>query len=1101
MALNFVLGGAGYGKSRCIYKKILDEAGMDPNGDYIVVVPEQSSMNTQKALTDLARAYTILNIDVLSFNRLTYHVFRELGINTGTLLDDSAKNLILRRIVASHGDEFSVISGDIRRMGFVDELKSMLTELDEYCVSDEELEKAAESVKAPALSAKLKDILLLKKYFREWIGNSSITSQGVMERLAAEAHSSEYLRGSTVVFDGFTGFTPVQLNFVRELLRISAEVYVVLTMDTPVKCSEKPDITDLFYITKNTYYTLKRIAAEIDVPVAGDIVLDEPYRFRGKDDLSYIEKSFLRYGCESFKGVGGNVFLHNMADAKIEVEYAAEMIKGLLMQGYRYREIAVVAPDEGYSPYVSDIFEARGIPVFTDEKTKGRDVPLAAFVKNYFGMIKSGFSVESVMSFLRTGILKVSREDQDCLENLLLLKGIDRRYKWEKPWQEEKEEALRVYIMGGAELLPEGRAAAAEYTRAMYAVIRYFEVDDNVRLRAEAFRRAADERRAKEYLGAYEALMKLFEKICDILGDESVDIEEYTDILFSGMDSLELGLIPTSADAVVYGDMTRSRVSGVRVLFLLGATSDKIPQVFNSGGILSQPERINLCAGGLSIAPPDRERSLTARLYLYMALTAASDAVYISYCRKNPDGSGAQKSYLIAGLEKKLGYLSDVSVSGLETENIYSGAQLEKAVCTHIGELNEDPGAEWDCRGQIGTVISAMSSDEALWDRFKDDLVRAQRRGEASLSRETADRLYEDGISGSISKLETYAACAYRFFLRYVLKLYPRKELSFKAVDFGNLMHEAMERLGRDISSGMVDINDLSGALDDDSLEGSYTEKLLADSFDKAAGAYEEKGFFEDSKNRFFLGMIRRTFTVAARNAVYQLKCGKFEIAAVESEFRSSFDDGAFKLFLSGKTDRIDTCLKDGRLYVRILDYKSNKKELSLADIYYGISLQLPVYLSEALKKYGDSAEPAGMFYYHMADPVINAESDMTDEEAGESVRKEMRLAGAYASDSEAASLMDTEETKCVMKTGSNAVSAEELSAILDYSEGKLVELAREAAGGRIEAAPYRKKDGTSACDYCDFARICGFSGDGGDAGYRDLAPMSKDKVLEFMGR
>ncbi len=1087
MSLGFVLGLAGSGKSTYIYKQILEDAAAHPEKDYIVVIPEQSSMNTQKALTDLARAHAILNIDVLSFNRLTYRVFTELSVPGGVLLDDTAKNLILRHILAEKKDDLAVLPAGVRKMGYVDEIKSLLTEFDEYCVTDEALMDAAEkrNTDSPCLSAKLKDLVRLRKAFRERCSASDndffVTGQGVMEKLTEVCHESEYLKGATIVFDCFTGFTPVQLNFVSALLRIAEKVFTVLTLD-PDDLHGHYGNDDLFYITKNTYFKLRRLATENGVSVEEDLIMRELPRFSGDPELEFINRHFLRNDGAVYGRDFRNVLLHSFPDILSEVRFAAGEITGLTNKGMRYRDIAIVSPSSEYTSPVKKVFEEMGIPVFVDEKSPAGNVPLITLIKNLFSVKLRNFDIDTVMAYYRTGLLDVELREVDELENYLYAKGINKEYKWRRKWENDRFSALKECILGPLDMVSADDAdTVEERTRALYTCLLELHTDKNLSARADRLEASGDVRRAQDYRSVWEALMKLFEKMLLHLGTEKVSFEEYADILCSGLESISVGSIPTSLDQVMYGDMTRSRAPEVKVLMVLGASAGAIPQVFNSGGLFSQAERTAILAGGLAIAPTDREKTLTSRFYLYNAFCRPKEKLYISYSLRNSDGSAAKRSYIISDMG-----LSDVFVGEQGLSGIADIADLRRYVCFGFRDA---PGLNEEERIYFATALNVLLSDDenkrcVELAAEKNFLSKDCRR----LSKQLLIRLFSGSLRGSVSNLETYASCACKFYFKYVLRLRERETAVFKNTDYGNLFHSAMENLGRRI---MASPGAEIGTAD------------ILESFDTAGKEFEERGFFEEPEAAFFYSLMRKTYETAAESALHQLSCGDFSIAEVEKKFSETYESEEGRLILSGTIDRIDICPADGRLMLRVIDYKTGTREITLSDIYNGISLQLPVYLMEAGKLYKDRGEtliPAGLFYYRMDDPMISADIELDEYSARLEQRKVLAMSGAYNTDESVIGAMEHDEEDHVFKKkrDSNKLTTDEMNLMLKYVEKRVQKTADEIWNGDFSPRPIQRQKERTECGYCEYAAVCMFDPDGDDK-YRRFKKIDDETVLEQM--
>ena len=333
MALKFIFGGSGSGKSHYLYERIIEEAGENPGLSYLVLVPEQFTMQTQKDLVMMSPAKGIMNIDVLSFVRLAHRIFEETGKGGFPVLDDEGKNLVLRKIGGDLEGELTVLKGNMRRLGYVSEVKSVLSEFMQYDVGEEQLDQViAGEQEGSYLSFKLQDLKRLYRSFQDYLKERYTTKEELLDVLAKVAGESALLKKSTVVLDGYTGFTPVQNRLLGELMTICRDVVVTVTIDE----RENPYAWDhpyqLFAMSKKTVASLVEIARERRVPVEELKFLrpQVPPRFQGSPALAFVERQLFRYGSSSFEGEQDGVELHVAASPDEEAEAAARKVRSLV---------------------------------------------------------------------------------------------------------------------------------------------------------------------------------------------------------------------------------------------------------------------------------------------------------------------------------------------------------------------------------------------------------------------------------------------------------------------------------------------------------------------------------------------------------------------------------------------------------------------------------------------------------------------------------------------------------------------------------------------------------------------------------------------------
>ena len=268
MSLQFIFGNSGSGKSHYLYHYIVEESIRHPDKNYLVLVPEQFTMQTQKDLCLAHPRGGIMNVDVLSFGRLAHRIFEEVGEDGRQVLDDEGKNLVLRRIAGNYEDELTVLKGNLKKQGYISEVKSVISEFTQYGVDFERLDEFMESLNPDSyLFYKLKDIRKVYEGFEEYLSEKYITKEEMLDVLSSAVPESEILRGSVVAMDGFTGFTPVQNRLLGELLRVCEKVMLTVEMDPRENPYHYRHPYQLFALSKQMVTSLIETAREAGAEV------------------------------------------------------------------------------------------------------------------------------------------------------------------------------------------------------------------------------------------------------------------------------------------------------------------------------------------------------------------------------------------------------------------------------------------------------------------------------------------------------------------------------------------------------------------------------------------------------------------------------------------------------------------------------------------------------------------------------------------------------------------------------------------------------------------------------------------------------------------
>ena len=504
MSLQFIFGNSGSGKSHWLYQSIIEDSIKHPEKNYLVLVPEQFTMQTQKDLCLMHPRGGIMNIDVLSFGRLAHRVFEEVGRDSLPVLDDEGKNLVLRKIAGNFEDELTVLKGNLKKQGYISEVKSVISEFTQYGVDLDRIDGFMEGLDQDSyLYYKLKDIRRLYEGFEDYLSEKYITKEEMLDVLSDVVPQSEILKDSVVAMDGFTGFTPVQDRLLGELLRVCGRVM----------------------ITK----IARETGAEMEEPVC--LYGKPPHRFRENPELAFLESELFRYSGKKFRadedgeeeGADRAVSLHEAGNPRGEAQYAAEAIRYLVREkGYRYRDIAVIAADMNvYADALEKACTAFGIPVFMDHKKSILLNSFVEYVRSLLAMAEQNFTYESVFRHLRTGLCGFTDEEIDRMENYCLALGIKSYKKWQQAWvrrtawtgEEELQELnhLRVRFVektgGLMAILKQRRKTVRDVTLAVYGYIAGERLQEQLAAMEQKFQAEGELALAKEYAQVYRIVL------------------------------------------------------------------------------------------------------------------------------------------------------------------------------------------------------------------------------------------------------------------------------------------------------------------------------------------------------------------------------------------------------------------------------------------------------------------------------------------------------------------------------------------------------------------------------------------------------------------
>ena len=1140
MSLQFIFGNSGSGKSTYLYQKIIEESMQRPDGNFIVIVPEQFTMQTQKDLVMAHPRGGIMNIDVLSFQRLAHRIFEEVGADQRSVLTETGKNLMLRKVAIREQERLKVLGSRMNRPGYVSEVKSVLSELMQYEVSDfelQEMERRTEN--RPLLNAKLEDLQVLYREFLSYRRDRFLKPEEIYDVLCQVAGESALLKNSVLAFDGFAGFTPSQIRVLEELLVCCPKVYLTVTLDARESAFGKLQEHDLFAPSRRLVQAVSEAARSAARRMGGNdtmflppVVLGKTSlpRFKKGGALFHLEQNLFRSRRQSYGGIPDEISMHISKNPAAEVHFAARTISYLVREkDLRYRDIAVITGDlSSYNNYVKHIFPQYEIPAFVDETRQILLNPCLEFVRGALEIVQRDYAAEAVFRCLRTGMAGFSADETDELENYVLAAGIRGHRKWKKTWEyrpaQLKEEVLEK-VNAYRERLVERFEPFAEkmrkkgntllfYATALYELLRDCEISRQLQERAAQLEADGEMGQAREYSQVYGILIRLLDEMAELLGEETMELQEFTEILEAGLSEAKVGVIPPGIDQVQVGDIRRTRLAHVKILFFLGLNDGWVPARGNDGGIVSDMERELLKENGMELAPTARENSYIQRFYLYQNLTKPSQQLYLSWCLGSSDGVVMRPSYLVSNIRR---LFPKITVC----EEKEPGSELWQTTTRKNGMQYFLHGLQEARMGNVMPKWKELYRSYAQDDEYRErvrKLVQAAFSGGAArqLSFSASKKLYGEVMTNSVTRLEQFAACAFAHFAMYGLRLRERELYGVKPADLGILFHRSLDLFSRRIAVSGRDWTELT----------EQEETILMEQcVDEVSEKYGADALHSDARSAYTINRLKRILCRSAWVLHEQLAAGSFRPSGFEVSFADAGNletvnvslGGHGRMHLQGRIDRIDTAQTEDAVYVKVVDYKSGMAEFDPVSFYYGLQLQLVVYLNAALEMEQRLhpervAVPAGIFYYRMQDPVLEKEAGADEAAMRERLLKKLRPDGIINEDDEVLELLDHgfsgdslvipagRKKDGSLKAASKTVTPEQFQTLSRFARRKLTQLGERMLGGEVAPDPY-EADGRTPCDYCDYADVCGFDRKIPGSCPHRLEPLGKDEVWIRMER
>ncbi|HHW47665.1 MAG TPA: helicase-exonuclease AddAB subunit AddB [Clostridiaceae bacterium] len=1146
MSLRLIYGRAGSGKSRFCLDEIKSRLNSGQDRPLVLLVPEQFSLQAERNLIKTLGAEGILKAEVLSFRRMAFRVFSEVGGFARPHINASGKCMLIFRIIDELKDNLRVFSRSASQRGFVNTLLETISEMKRYNVSPEILEEVCNSAgENELLRYKLQEINLVYSEFERRLHQNYIDSDDDLTQLAVKLNSSRQFEGAEIWIDEFSGFTPQEYSVIEKLLKTAFRVSVCLCADC---IPENPDIdrTDLFLPTKTTALKLLKIARKNNVKVEDSVKLCRPdnaascpTRFKNSRELCHLEEQLFSIPYKIYPEETSDISIFAAANMRSEVEDTArDIIRLCREKGMRFRDIAVVCRNlDAYEKQISTVFAQYGISCFIDAKRDISKHPLVLLITSAFEIFINNWSYESVFRYLKTGLTNIDRESVDIIENYVLACGI-KGGKWtqEEPWtyrmsgdftgrdltEYEQKNLSRVNEIREMIVKPlagfrskiKGRKKCIEICEALFDFLCSIDVPAKIEGRIEMLKQNGRLDLANEYSQVWNIIVEVLDQIVEVAGKEQMNLEQFKKMLEIGLSEYRIGLIPPALDQVLVGSVERSKSHEIKALYILGVNDGVFPSAQSGEGILSDREREALRSYGVELAQDSRTRAFEELYLVYTTLTNAGSYLRLSYPAADNEGKALRPSIIISRLRKifpKIRESSDILSDD-------TGQDSLRLVSVPAPTFNELIGA---LRKQAeGFNVNPLWWDVYRWfvqdEEWKSRCSKAisgmfySNRADA-LSPERAKKLYGNIINTSVSRLEQFASCPFSYYIRYGLKAKERKIYKLDTPDIGTFMHTVIDRFSQGLKAKKMSFR---------TLEKNWCVKEVSDIVDDMLAKAPGWILSSSGRYKFFAARMKRIITRSIWLISEHIKRGNFEPAGYEIVFGDGGDfppivvelPSGEKVYLTGRIDRVDVLSAEEGLYLRIVDYKSGGKSFKLSDVYNGLQIQLITYLDAMLSvesRSGKPLLPGGIFYVKLDDPIIKGDRESDDEAIEEAIIKQLKMKGLLLADVKLVKEMDRqiEGDSSIIPARINkgdvlgrasAATLEQFGLLRKYVRRLLAKMGEEILNGEISIKPYKKKN-TTACDYCRYLSICQFDTRISGNRYRLLRDLKDDEVWEMI--
>ncbi len=1106
MAFKFIYGPNGTDKTeKCM--NMIKRCKEHYNCIYYVV-PDNFSFDAEKRVASEFGAVSEGKVNVTSFKKLYCETVNITGEKSCKKLSAGGARILMAYICLKNRKKLKMLGKTAKSVGFAEVMSKITEEFKIYGITPEMLSETSEKI-SDSLKLKLNDIATIYGEYCKSLEKGFSDAQdelGILENAIRE-NPSVYTN-CLFIFDGFIIFTPDELSVISALAGKN---------DMAFAFSTDIDRENDVYIAQNK--SIKKIRSML-----ADVVEKEPEKAdKGKNFDTFNEGEVILKGLLYGENVEcnldfNNIEIHEFAEQYQETEFVAEKIIELIKNGARYKDILVIARDsDRYLPVIETVFRDYEIPVFTSKKLSAANQPAINAVLSALEILNKNYSYESVFSYLKSGFSNLDSFEIDLLENYIIATGI-RGSSWFKTWEYtpyisgmfddketflEKINNIREKFTFPLVKLKESLDLAENIRQkctALFEFITEISLYDKIKGMIERFKQSQPQT-AAYYGRVWNLIIKTMDEMVDVLGEEHENTEVFTDLFTLGLSMHEISIVPTNVDVVTVAMPENISEKTEKFVFVIGANDGVYPSVMQTEGILSDRDRGVLSELGIELAQDTLSKAYGENYIALKVLLSAEKRLYITYPIGDTSGGARFPSITVKRVKSffpKLQVQAHISAG-----EVYGDEKIVRPKASF---------GKYAANLKSGEALSKKWTQAGEWYRNNPDwcekckmLDKAMNFAPRSynLKPEVTSRLYQGDLNLSVSSLEQYARCPFAYYANYTLKLKTREKAEITVADSGSLMHEAIEKL-----SGVIIKNGYSWK----SAPVDFLEKETAKITDEIAIELEKRFEYKTISQLRTVARIKEMLEQSVLYIAEHLRAGKFEPLGYEIEFGDgknysalSFDVGGKKIRLRGKVDRADIYYDEqGNKYIRVIDYKSGKKDFDFPSMYYGLQIQLIAYLDRMCEDTG--SDPAGILYFRLFDPVVDASPNAKNEEIAAMLEKEHKMTGVVLDNDDIISAMDTSRSndsriipvkykKDGSKAkGSSVVSATDFSAMQKHINRLIKKAGKEILSGRTDITPYCF-EGKTGCDYCDYKILCFFDENCGGK-YNMLENMDNEQVL-----
>lgn len=1091
MALHFVCGRAHSGKST--YLTDIIKSKINDGQKIMLIVPEQFTHIAESRLLSSVGKIMDGYIEISSFKRLADRTRTLCGDMRRNIISNTGKSLVVSELLENLDLDYYKNSASFP--GFTDVCLDSVSEMKKYNLTPGDIDKMIEASENELLKIKLADMKKIYEAYEQSIHKAYIDTDDVLDILAEQLGTGGLYDDFVFLFDEFSSFIPQERRIIGELIK-TADVYVSL-------CMQRENSSGLFLPCEVTYRQLGNLCRENGVKT-DTVCLDKSYYKSGA--LQFAERNLFAYPTKEYPSEQGDISVVRAKNPYAEVDETARSIVSLVRDcGYRYRDIAVICSDiDAYKGIFKNVFTDYSLPYFIDAKTDVLSHHIVLFVLNVLDVYLDGYTYESVFNFLKSGFNSLSAASVALLENFILKTNISKNswlnddrwrtllgaYRADDGDKKVISDIRENYIMPLAAFHDriKGKHTVVHLAAELYGYLVSVGLDKTVAQYVDKFKESGDNARAKQYESVWNIIVRVLEELADVLGDRNTSVKNFRKYLYVAFMHQKIGLIPTSLDEIMIGDIVRTRTEKVRALFVVGANEGKFPLAVKDDLILSDRDKSALAKIGFELPNTTAVQAFCNQFLIYSVFAMPMECLYVSYCNADSEFSTMSPSFSVGRLKKMFGGIEREDLSGdysnIDLVGSASATAVSFASAVRMAERGEKPADFWKA------VYAYYKRENPQFveriHQFSHCTDRAERISEEIMKKHIGDEMYS-----TVTRIQKYSACRYSYFLSYVLSLKERQMSDLRSVDVGSIAHELIEKICRGMDAENIGFDSVTDEYFKNKIDAAVDE--CVENIGKTAADLTKRQLYAVRRLKNVLlkcfEMIRKQFTESEFEPIgYEIVFSDESIGCIEIELKNGE-----KLKLTGKIDRADAYeTADGR-YIRIIDYKTGQKKFSLNDVAYGLDIQLPVYL-DALVGSSEKNKYGGAFFFTLDDFMLEADHDESDEKIAKKRDNAMKLKGIIIDRKD---VLDAFEKSTVARN-TNKTSDEQFRTLGKYLKKTIADAWMRLLGGDIEMNPYLR-GGQTPCTYCPYHSVCRFDDGRSGNSYNRLVSMKNEQTWKYI--